>query len=238
MLNIAICDDNLPITSEIEYLLSAISNKMHIEIKPHIYFDGSTLISDIISEIYYDIIYMDIEMEQVDGITAAHHIRNMRLPTMLIYISAYDTYFPQLFEVEAFRFLAKPIDWDLFEKYFKEAYKKLSARNEYFTFQFNQITNKIPVADIIYFESQGRYIIVWTIRQQYRFIEKLKNINKNLYKLGFTFLRIHQSYLINPAYICSICLSKVVLCNNITLQISQKYKKQVQSQYLLLAEDS
>lgn len=118
MLRIAICDDSPPITSEIESLLLSISQHTGIRMITDIYFDGKSLYSKISSGLHYDLIYMDIEMECLDGIQAARLIRTHKLPTVLIYVSSYDTYFTQLFEVEAFRFLPKPIDKTIFDSYF------------------------------------------------------------------------------------------------------------------------
>ena len=94
MLRIAICDDNIPITTEIETLLNSICNKYHVLLKIDIFFDGKTLCQHIQSHNYYDLIYLDIEMKEMNGIEAARLVRSLKLPTLLIYISSYDTYFP------------------------------------------------------------------------------------------------------------------------------------------------
>ena len=105
MLRIAICDDDLPIKSEIESLLLDIMQDYCIKMDIDIFFDGKTLYQQIQSGTNFDIIYMDIEMNDVDGIQAARLIRAQNIPSILIYISAYETYFKQLFEVEPFPFL-------------------------------------------------------------------------------------------------------------------------------------
>ena len=102
MLRIAICDDDLPIKSEIESLLLDIMQDYCIKMDIDIFFDGKTLYQQIQSGTNFDIIYMDIEMNDVDGIQAARLIRAQNIPSILIYISAYETYFKQLFEVEPF----------------------------------------------------------------------------------------------------------------------------------------
>lgn len=237
MFNIAICDDSLPTTTEIESLLLSLSNKIHIALNIDVFFDGTTLCNSLNQGEIYDLIYLDIEMKNLDGIQAAHLIRNSNHHSLIIYISAYETYYKQLFEVEAFRFLSKPIDRKLFEKYFFAAYKKLNLKNEFFTFTFNQKIYRIPFSDIIYIESKGRNIIVHTRHDDYRHIGKLNVIESNLFENNINFLRIHQSFLINPYYIRSICLSNVTLFPDINLQVSTKYQPKVQLQYLHMLED-
>lgn len=237
MLRIAICDDNMPITSEIEALLLDIQKKQNLQMDLDIYFDGAPLYNHILAGNNYDLIYLDIEMAKLDGIKTAHLIRALNLPTLLIYVSAYETYYRQLFEVEPFRFLLKPINPVLFYKYFNAACKKINDINAFFSFSFNQRYTKIPASEIIYFESCGRYILVHTPTQTHRFIRKLNVLEQDLKDLNLNFLRIHQSYLINPLHIQSLTLSDVVLSNNIRLHISPKFQKEVRTQYLSFFED-
>lgn len=238
MISIAICDDNFPITSEIEKLLISISQRHHIKIDISVFFDGKTLYNSIHSGNIYDIIYLDIEMSDMNGIEAAHHIRSDQFSTVLIYISAYESYYRQLFEVEPFRFILKPIDPLLFEKYFLAAHKKIIDHLQYFTYSFHQNYNKVPISDILYFESQGRSIIIHTFDSIHRFLGKLDKIETYVQQnIDLDFLRIHQSYLINPRYIRTFTHNNIILTNGCCLKISSKYQRKIQSQYLTIFED-
>lgn len=198
MLNIAICDDNLPLTSEIEGLLISMSQRHHIKIDTSVFFDGKTLYNSMHSGNVYDLIYLDIEMNDMDGIETARHIRSDQLPTVFIYVSAHETYYRQLFEVEPFRFILKPIDPLLFEKYFIAAH----------------------------------------IDGLHRFLGKLDKIEVYLQQnIDLDFLRIHQSYLINPRYIRTFTHANITLTNGCCLKISIKYQSKFQSQYLSIYED-
>ena len=237
MFRIAVCDDNVPITSEVEHLLTDISRKDNISLTTDIFFDGLSLYHSIESGLVYDLIYLDIEMEKLDGIHTAHLIRRHRLPSLLIYISAYDNYYRQLFEVEPFRFLSKPIDSNLFYQYFKAAQIRLNKQKLFYTFSFNQITTKVTVSDIIFIESEKRNIVIHTLQRQYRFIGKLNDVESFFTSDGLNFLRIHQSYIINPYYVSSICLSEVTMSNNRTLHISARYQEQTRDKYLHFIEE-
>ncbi len=80
----------------------------------------------------YGLIFIDIEMEQIDGISAARKIRETDHSVLFIYISGYDKYLKELFEVEPFRFLSKPLDKEKFRRYFKEACHRI-GETEVFT---------------------------------------------------------------------------------------------------------
>lgn len=237
MLRIAICDDSPPITSEIESLLLSISQHTGIRMITDIYFDGKSLYSKISSGLHYDLIYMDIEMECLDGIQAARLIRTHKLPTVLIYVSSYDTYFSQLFEVEAFRFLPKPIDKATFDSYFFEAYERINQDSQFFTFSFRQEYYKVPISNIIYFESRGRDVYIHTAEKTYRFISKLNVIEQSLIAYRHDFLRIHQSYLINPTHIKEVSLTSVTLTNNLQIKIGPKFRSEVHKRFFSIIED-
>ena len=108
MLKIAICDDDLGFTGSLENLVLEESRSMGLRVDTDVFFDGNILLKSIQSGERYGLIFIDIEMEQVDGISAARKIRETDRSVLLIYISGYDKYLKELFEVEPFRFLSKP----------------------------------------------------------------------------------------------------------------------------------
>ena len=100
MLKIAICDDDLGFTGSLENLVLEESQSMGIRVNTDVFSDGKTLLKSIQSGERYGLIFIDIEMEQVDGISAARKIRETDHSVLFIYISGYDKYFKELFEVD------------------------------------------------------------------------------------------------------------------------------------------
>lgn len=118
IISIAICDDDKLFTGSIELLLMNLAKKYSMTVETEVYYKGEDLVKDIKKGIKYDIIYLDIEMENVNGVVAARYIREIDLDVILIYISNYEKYLRELFEVNTYRFLDKPINEDTFERYF------------------------------------------------------------------------------------------------------------------------
>ena len=124
MLRIAICDDDKILVTQIEEMLNRYLDKKMIDRYIDIFYDGASL-----ERIYekgdrFDIIYLDIEMSGKNGIEAAKSIRKLDRDVLLIYVSSYETYFMQLFEVEPFRFIKKPIKETEFEEVIDLAYER------------------------------------------------------------------------------------------------------------------
>lgn len=242
MINIAICDDDVAMTSIIEEMLYTIAKEQGYRINCAVFFDGSTLVENIRQGTYYDLIYLDIEMEKVDGITAAKLIRGMEIPSLIVFVSGYETYMKELFYTEPFRFLLKPIDTKEFDAVFADAYKRIRKRPEYFSFSYNKELIKIPLGRIFYFESCNRVIYVHeagNVTAEYagskevkhKLYGKMNDVERRLSASNVRFLRIHQSYLVNFDYIKSMNFTKVIMLDGTVLQISEDRQKNVRAQF-------
>lgn len=239
MINIAICDDDSWYGGQIENLLYRVSEAEGIKIQTEVYFDGVSLIREVQKGTYYDLIYMDIQMKEQNGIDTARIIRKNNKSVLLIYVSSHEEYLKDIFEVEPFRFLPKPLDESKFIQYFKEAYYRIAENNTYFQFTFNKEIFRITYKDIVYFESRNRVIHVYladgTTEQ---FYGKLNNVEHEIAQGNQRFLRIHQSYLVNYNYVRNMNYSSVVLDAGegrvYTLQISEERQKKIRSQLCMM----
>ncbi len=236
MIQIAICDDDMTTTSQIEEYIRQIEIEQHIQVQYRIFFDGKSFMQSVESGEVYDLIYLDVEMPLMKGLDAAKKLREMEISSLIIYISNYETYCESMIETEPFRFLRKPInDVDLFRKYFMSAYKKLENRNEYYTYSYKKIHHKININDIMYFESNNRKICIHTNGNQENntFYGQLDKVEKELESKSCTFIRIHQSYLVNSTYINTVQHDAVILENKDELPISEKRQKEIQRKLFL-----
>lgn len=236
MIQIAICDDDMTTTSQIEEYIRQIVIEQHIQVQYRIFFDGKSFMQSVESGEVYDLIYLDVEMPLMKGLDAAKKLREMEISSLIIYISNYETYCESMIETEPFRFLRKPInDVDLFRKYFMSAYKKLKNRNEYYTYSYKKIHHKININDIMYFESNNRKICIHTNGNQENntFYGQLDKVEKELESKSCTFIRIHQSYLVNSTYINTVQHDAVILENKDELPISEKRQREIQRKLFL-----
>lgn len=231
LLNIAICDDDLIFASKIETMLLEISKKRLLEMHIEVYFDGSELWNDISRGDTYELLYLDIEMEKLNGIDVAKKIRENDTNAIIIYISNYENYFIELFEVEPFRFIKKPVDEKIFSNYFDKAYERMLQDEAYFEYRFNKVSYKILTKNIIYFESSGRLINVKYKDGEGKFYGKLSTIEKQLQNGKIPFLRIHQSFLVNYRFVSKISFSNVILFDGTELQISEDRQKMIRAKY-------
>lgn len=235
MINIAVCDDEKIIVSQIESIILDICRNENIPVGVDGFYSGETLEKEILRGTKYDLLYLDIQLKEEDGITTAKNIRKMDENVLIIYVSVFDKYMMELFRLDVFDFIKKPIELESFKKTFLEANQKISSRHYYYYYRYKGEEYKIPCNDILYFESGGRQVrIVMRNGDDNLFNGKLSEVENKLANGKIAFLRIHQSYLVNYHAIRSRKKSEITLINEKILPISEDRRKVFSQKYVKL----
>ena len=90
MIRIAVCDDDKNTITMMEELLLQLSEKGNIRVRIETYSDGAFLLNDIRRGVEFDLLYLDIEMEQLDGLSLAREVRKDHPNACLLYTSLDD----------------------------------------------------------------------------------------------------------------------------------------------------
>lgn len=230
MIKIAICDDEKKITRQIEKVIRKNEALIKGEYILNTFDSGENLINSY-KKIPYDLIFLDIEMEKVNGLEVGKFIREEmnNYATKIVYISSKSGYDRQLFDVQPLHFLSKPIDENKLLKDLKLAIKLLDAENIEFEFKIDNEIFKIPYKEIIYFESMAREIEIIGTKENYRFYGKIVDVEN---VLPNTFLKPHRSYLVNYDYIKKFGLDELILINGDIVPLSRDRKKEIMKRHL------
>lgn len=232
MIRIAICDDEEIIAGQIEQYILQISERENIPVETDVFYSGKSLEQNVDKGILYDLIYMDIQMKNGDGISAAKSIRKRDENVLLIYVSGYDKYAMELFQLDVFEFLLKPIDAKRFETCFLRAVRKIGSLQVYFSYMYKKQEFKLLCMNILFFESKGRKIMIHVKEGSSReFNGKLSDVEKWAAAGKVPFLRIHQSYLVNYHHISSRTKEEIQLTDGTKLSISEDRQKNFNKSY-------
>lgn len=234
MLEIAICDDEVAVAANIESRLQELCDESFIESEIDIFYDGSTLVDYIKGGQRYDIIFLDIEMTKQNGVDAARAIRELDTRALIIYVTSHESFAKEVFEVSAFRFITKPIDPEIFRKYFMDAKNELLRKPKYFQYQYNKISYRLPIEEIMYFQSDKRVTYIVTANGSQRCYAKLNDIEQKLIEADTRFYRTHQSFLVNPKYVSVYIYDSLELTDGTTLTISENRRKKVSALFCAL----
>lgn len=227
MFYIAICDDEKEICTQLENILQKMNFVFPEELEIEIFYSGEELCRFLEREHYFDLIFLDIELDVMNGVKTGQYIRNTLCDDMvqIIYISAKDSYAMELFDVRPLHFLIKPLKAEKVEELVAKAAHLSNKLNQIFKYKNGYHTCKKPVADIIYFESRNRKIIMETVNGTEIFYGKLKDVFAEVESCGFIY--VHKSYLINYAHISEFRYDSLRMSNGIVLPISQSRRKEI-----------
>ncbi|MDE6182655.1 MAG: LytTR family DNA-binding domain-containing protein, partial [Eubacteriales bacterium] len=184
MLKIAICDDDDNTCSRIEDILIEFFKEQGILFEIDIFNSGESIYKKLKNKCIFDIIFLDIEMKELNGIELGKEIRDFfqNETTKIIYISSYEEYCMDLFKVRPFDFIIKPFKKEDLILTLKRVINLINITHEIFTYKKGHTLNKEIIKNIIYFESQGKEIKMVTIDKQILFYGSLKDIFEQLKK--------------------------------------------------------
>ena len=236
MIKVAICDDDIATTGKIEDMLCRIAKRNFIPIETEVFWEGEHLSEAVESMDNFDVIFLDIEMGQADGITVARKIRETDKNVLIIYVTSHESYMQESFSVRPFRFLVKPVEEKQIAGCLEAAYEEISSADSYFRYSYQRLNCKIPVRDILYFESKRRKVYIVTEKETFEFYGKLNEIEESLRASKGIFLRIHQSFLINYKHIKGLAYDFAVMDNEERLSISEDRRKLISEQYCAMED--
>lgn len=239
MIKVAICDDEKNIRS---YLASLIRGQK-AECKIMEYASADEYLS---SGMGHDLLFLDIELEgsasgmdgnainsnTINGMGIARQIRSMgqiKQP-VIIFVTGYEKYVYDAFEVEALGYLVKPVNEQKFAEVFSRAQDKILSETEQkkktLLIQYAGANKAIPLDHIYYMESRKHKVVLYTKDGEQTGLRRLEyyaKIGELEEELQGQFFRIHKGYLVNLSCVDEYSRTEIMLTNGDKLPLS-KYK--------------
>lgn len=228
ILKIAICDDE---DNSISILSDYINKIKNYNVNITEFKSGEDLLQEYEkSNEKYDIIFLDMEMEQMNGIETANKIREQDRNTIIIFVTSHKKYMEHSFECRPFRFLVKPVDFMKFRDAFIKACETIELEHPYLIFQDGRNIIRLLYEDILYFENRSHWVYIYTFDSEYKtymtFAKLLKQIDMR------QFVITHKSYIINLNYFKELCRNDIKLRNGFVIPLSRNYKNEVKLKIL------
>ena len=216
-MRVAICDDEKIFHYELIGLINEYQTKRHTDMLIDTYTDGKELIR---SEAEYDIVFMDYQMNDTDGIEVSRRLREHNKRCIIIFISAYPDAAIDTFEVNTFRFLTKPVDKIKFFKALDD-YQNIIDTDSVIVIKTRSGILKIRLNDIIYSEAKGKHCIIRTTDNTYELLTNLKSIEKLL--PSDRFARCQRSYIAGFMHITAHNSKEIEFDNGEKAEIGSTY---------------
>ena len=227
-MNIAICDDEQKYISKVREELCSFQSYEN-EFSFDEFSSGKELLEGF-SKGKYDIIVLDIEMDDMTGLEAAEFLRDIDDKVIIVFLTGYEKFACQGYAVRAFRYILKNQPRSVYMKQLEDAVRECYRNTRYIIASDGDKEEKLSTDDVYYIEVFSHKLLIHTKNGDYFTKGTLSECEKQLADLMF--VRLDKSSLVNIANIDYIRKNEVILSNGITLFASRNHIKNIKQCFM------
>ena len=198
MIHIAVVEDEKSYRDELETYIRKFAADKDLQIHTSFYTDG-----DEIAEEYpggFDIILMDIQMQFMDGMTAARRIREVDPQVILMFITNMMQYAIRGYEVDALDYIVKPVSYAAFCQKMERAIERIPEKDDHaIVIATGNGVVRLPMKELFYVESSAHNLLFHTKRGTYQERARMQDLEEELTSFGF--FRCNKGILVNLDYV-------------------------------------
>lgn len=144
MIKIAVCDDEIIFAEKLEIIIKKYCTRKQIPFQIDVYQSGKEFVADNVKMMEYQIVFLDINMDEMDGMEAARELRKLCRETFVIFVTAFINYTLEGYKVDAIRYLLKAD-----ENFQQSVYESLDA-------VFEKMQYKPMIREFIFQREEGK----------------------------------------------------------------------------------
>ena len=223
-MRIAIVEDEQTFADELAEYITRFSQEYQAAVQCQHFKSSVTFLSSY--QPVWDLLLLDIEMPNMDGMTLAHKIREIDQNVLLIFITKVAKYAMAGYEVAALDYVLKPVNYYVFSMKLRRVLGLLETKQKnHIVIQGNGFIRKVPVETIQYIDVFSHTISYHTHLETISSTgsKSIRELEKELSPNGFC--KCNQCYLVNLQHVHSIEKDTVVLTGGEHLKISRNRKK-------------
>ena len=177
-----------------------------------------------------DLIFMDIDMPGINGLEAAHQLREQDSVTPLVFVTNLAQYAVRGYEVDAVDFMVKPVTYESFRMRMARALRAVernAARS--LRVKTRDGLHIFAASDLLYVETQGHDVAYHVVGEAAPLVvrDSLRRVEGELQ--GLSFVRLSSGALANMAHIRRVRADEVTLSDGTTLYMSRARKRDAQA---------
>lgn len=225
MTRAAIVEDDGTFAEYIQMLLKKEEEKEEYGLRIDTYHSAQALLGELETK-KYEIYFLDIEMEGMNGLALARRIRSVQRGADIIFITSHEKYALEGYEVSAFQYILKskvkeklP---DVLQELFRTKYEKEEQFYEIRTeFQYE----RFPIKEILYIYKEKKYVVFVTMNGQFEERDKLKNVLKRLPEDRF--LLVEWGRIVNLGFVERFMGDELKMRNQERIPVGRSYVSDV-----------
>ncbi|MCM1506046.1 MAG: LytTR family DNA-binding domain-containing protein [Ruminococcus flavefaciens] len=224
-MRIAVCDDEVTFTNDFTAIIKKLYQSLEMTVDE--FLDSKSFMKSFQNE-PYDIVFLDIEMPETDGIALARQLRQQNEDVSIVFVIGYAEYAIKGYGFNVLRYLMKPVSENEIREILEYVLEKQNSQK--FIWLTNRDgTHKIKVSNLLLIEAHNQNLIFNTISES---IEVRGNINKYEEELKTDgFFRSHRSYIIALDKVTKISENEVMVANKFRVPIARARKQKFHSAF-------
>lgn len=210
---LAICDDSQADAEYIARLVKKWAGDRIIQVKS--YPSAEAFLFHYAEEKDYDILLLDIEMGEMDGVTMARTVRRENESVQIVFITGYSDYIAEGYEVAALHYLVKPVKEEKLFQVLDRAAERLKKNEGALLLESSGETVRLPYHEIRYLEVRQNYVTVHG-RENVTVKRSLGDFEK---ELDERFFRLGRSFIINLNHVRRVTKTEVHLSDGTAIPL-------------------
>lgn len=215
-MNIYICDDEATILESITATIHNIMPDDNIQS----FTSGAELLKSL-QDTICDILFLDIDMPDLSGMDIVNRMGALEHKPLIVFVTSHDELVYESMQYHPFGFIRKSYFQAEIEKVLADCKEELRSKQKHFHFKSSGEDIRLLLSEIMYFEADGNYLIVYTGSDAYRFRSTVTTIENSLMSSGF--VRTHKGFLVNVQAVKILGKEELELINGTMIPIGKSY---------------
>ena len=186
-------------------------------------FNNAIAASAYINEYTVDLIFLDIQMNKMDGLTAAGKIRELDEEVSIIFLTSLKQYALEGYQYQAVNYIIKPMKYIRLKTEMNSWIERHRHKNPYIVVQNDRGSFKVAVSKLHYVETYKRNLLLHTDDGDVICYKNMKEMEKELSLYGF--FRCHVGFLVNLSFVKNVEKLDVELTSGETVYVSKPKRK-------------
>lgn len=230
MIRIGICEDAPQDREKLEHYIRNFISKKGIEFSLDKFMSSEDFLEKW-DNTPYDILFLDVYMDQMTGIELAKKIRKIDQNVIIIFVTSNTTHALEGYKIHAYDYLVKPLTQIDFDHTLQDVFTHLKLKGkEYFAFPTNEGELKLDLDDLYYIESNVRKTNLYLENELFICQYNINTLEEKLKSLGF--IRTHRSFIVNMRKIKLLKSTEVILENERSVFLSKYKAKDVKAEFM------
>ena len=204
-MRIAVCDDEEKFRNQARDMVDKLAGSLDVVVDA--YSDGNQLLAAFDKK-PYDVLFLDIEMPVMDGITLAKKLRERSDSIYIVFLTGHVEYALEGYEVNTLRYLTKPVQEEKLREVLRFVMDQNTSKKQLMIKEDGEEL-LLNIADIIYFEAQNQYVMIYTEDGEHLIRYNIGDFEEQLKKDGF--FRTHRGYLVSLAKVKKLVKNEVIM---------------------------